>query len=314
MEKEGLLMSLEMFTKFSRKEWGNLQPCNREIGVVDELKKLVSINENLSQTDVETIYMPILKYIDVKYRKTMEYYKEEQLFYGKELPTKIPFIIGISGSVAVGKSTTARLLQKLLQNCYPKKNIELMTTDGFLYPNAILKEKGIMERKGFPESYDMKRLLDFMVAIKTSSEVVEYPIYSHERYDVIIGETKKMRTPDILIVEGINVLQLPPNYEVYMSDFFDFSIFVDADPNKIRQWFLERYEKHLERSKNDPTSYYYSDAKAPRDKVMEQAKEIWYTVNYINLQKYIFPTRTRANLIIHKTDDHHIDEVYTRKY
>lgn len=250
----------------------------------------------------------------MKYRKTTEYYKEEQLFHGKELPTKIPFIIGISGSVAVGKSTTARLLQNLLQNCYPKKNVELMTTDGFLYPNAILKKKGIMERKGFPESYDMKCLLDFMVAIKTSSEVVEYPIYSHERYDVILGETKKMRTPDILIVGGINVLQLPPNYEVYMSDLFDFSIFVDADPNKIRQWFLERYEKHLERSKNDPTSYYYPDAKAPRDKVMEQANEIWYTVKYINLQKYILPTRARANLIIHKTDDHHIDKVYTRKY
>lgn len=307
-------MSLEMFTKFSRKEWGELQPCNTEIGPVAELKKLVSINENLTQMDVETIYIPILKYIDVKYRKAMEYHKEEQLFYGKELPAKVPFIIGISGSVAVGKSTTARLLQKLLQNGYPEKNIELMTTDGFLYPNTSLKEKGIMERKGFPESYDMKRLLDFMVAIKTSSEVVEYPIYSHEKYDVVIGETKNMRSPDILIVEGINVLQLPPNYEVYMSDFFDLSIFVDADPNKIRQWFLERYEKHLENSKNDPTSYYYFDAKAPRDKVMEQAKDVWYTINYMNLQKYILPTRARANLIIHKTDNHHIDKVYTRKY
>lgn len=307
-------MSKEIFTKFSREEWGKLLSKGEKTGLVDDLENLVSINEEVSQEDVKTVYLPILHYIEVKYRKSQEYLDENRHFYGTHLPSKVPFIIGISGSVAVGKSTTARLMKKLLQTTYPSKKVELMTTDGFLYPNAVLKKKGIMKRKGFPESYDMQRLLDFMVSIKTGSQVVEYPIYSHETYDVIPGQMKKMQQPDILIVEGINVLQLPPNFEVFVSDFFDLSIFVDADPNKIRQWFLERFDKHLESSQYDPGSYYYPMTKMPKDEVMEYAKEVWYTINYLNLQEYILPTRARANLIIHKTDNHYIDEIAIRNY
>ena len=216
--------------------------------------------------------------------------------------------------MAVGKSTTARLMQTMLQQKYPELTIELMTTDGFLWPTKDLVEKGILHRKGFPESYDMESLVNFLLDIKTGEEAVEAPVYSHEIYDIIPNEKQVIYPPDILIVEGINVLQLPPNREIYVSDFFDWSIYVDAEENLIEKWYLERFELLMERAKTQPDNFYYQFAIGDREEAIAMAKDVWKKTNLKNLKEYILPTKGRADFILHKTYGHHIDYVQVKKY
>ena len=226
---------------------------------------------------------------------------------------RVPYIIGIAGSVAVGKSTIARLLSILLNKLLPDKRVELMTTDGFLYPNAELERRGIMDRKGFPESYDMERLLKFLNDVKAGEPELKAPTYSHQIYDVQLDRPQLIEQPDILIVEGINTLQLPTNQRIYVSDYFDLSLYVDADPSLIEQWYLQRFGMLLDTAFTDPSNYYYPYSQGSRDEAFKMARDVWQRVDLPNLEEFILPTKSRANVILHKTVGHVVDRVYLRR-
>lgn len=226
--------------------------------------------------------------------------------------TNRPFIIGVSGSVAVGKSTTSRLLQLLLQRTFPQSKVELVTTDGFLYPNQVLIDKGILDRKGFPESYDMPLLLNFLDVIKNGGDV-EIPVYSHEIYDIVPGLTQEIKQPNFLIVEGINVFQNPLNQRLYMTDYFDFSLYIDAGVDNIETWYLERFQTLLDLAKNDEKNYYHRFTKIRKEDALALAQKTWRDINLVNLENYIEPTRNRAELILHKGDNHKIDLIHLKK-
>lgn len=311
-------LTIELFTQYSRDEWKDFISTEGKIKPIEGLEELVSLNDRLSQKDVAEVYVPLINYIDELYNNHQEYNLRRDQFFNligqKSSYETNTFMIGVSGSVAVGKSTSARVLQRLLQRFYPEKVVELITTDGFLYPNAELERRGIMSRKGFPESYDMPTLLDFMSKVKTGIDEVEYPSYSHEIYDIIPGEKKVMKKPDILIVEGINAFQLPENQQTYMNEFFDFSVYIDADPMHIKKWFMDRFVLLMDNAKDDPTNYFYEISQWPSEKVEDYGNQIWYTINLTNLVQHILPTRGRADVILHKSIDHSIDNVFVRKY
>jgi type I pantothenate kinase len=202
----------------------------------------------------------------------------------------------------------------MLSRTFKRRNVQLITTDGFLYPTAELEKRGILDKKGFPESYDMELLLDFLNAVKNGKDNLQIPKYSHEIYDIIPGEFEEITQPDILIVEGINVLQLPANQQIYVSDFFDFSVFVDAEPELIESWYLERFEALLDLAKDDKTNYYYEYANGPREEALQFARQVWKDVNLQNLTEFILPTKSRADVVLHKTVNHKIDEISLRKF
>ncbi|QFP80266.1 type I pantothenate kinase [Latilactobacillus graminis] len=279
----------------------------------DELQQIRGLNDRISLADVSDIYLPLRHLLQMNYEQFQVQQVQKSQFLKIE-PHRTPFIIGIAGSVAVGKSTTARLLQLLLSRAYPDRKVQLMTTDGFLYPTATLKQKGILDKKGFPESYDMPRLIHFMNAVKNNVEPVKAPKYSHQIYDIVPGEFDIIDDPDILIVEGINVLQLPSTEQIFVSDFFDFSIYVDAQADLIKKWFLERFDLLLDLAQDDPTNYYYPYAIGDRGSAFKMARRVWRDINLQNLNEYILPTRNRADVILHKTRHHVIDKVFLRKY
>ena len=271
------------------------------------------MNDRLSLEDVKDVYVPLVHMFDIYLQQYRNLQRDKSRFLGRSYEPS-PLIIGVTGSVAVGKSTTARVLQNLLKRAYPTKAVELMTTDGFLYPNRILRERNIMDRKGFPESYDMENLVQFLLDVKTGKPNVRFPVYSHRIYDIVPGDYEEVNHPDILIVEGINVLQLPSNQQIYVSDFFDFSIYVDAEEEMIEKWYIERFEMLMDLAIDQPDNYYYNYAIGKREDAIEMARGVWKRVNLKNLREYIYPTITRANLVIHKTTNHFIDELYIKKY
>ncbi|SIO24713.1 pantothenate kinase [Carnobacterium alterfunditum] len=301
------------FHIIEREEWKKLNSDSIAPLSSKELEELKGLNDQISITDVEEIYIPIVHVLDV-YLKNYEQLQIKKNKFLKNETTPKTYIIGIAGSVAVGKSTTARLLQTMLSRVYKEKSVEMITTDGFLYPNETLLKKGIMNRKGFPESYDMNRLISFLGDVKSGKSSVVSPVYSHEYYDIIEGEEYRLEQPDILIVEGINVLQLPANQQIYISDFFDFSVFVDAEAKLIEKWYLERFGLLLETAFKKPGNYYYSYAQGEREAAFEMARGVWENVNLKNLKEYISPTKNRAELIIHKTENHYIDQLLLKKY
>jgi len=303
----------ETYYQIKREDWSQYEGAHPFTMTREELAHLTSLNDRISLKDVQEVYVPMLDYFDLYFKKHIELRTEEQQFLHQTKKT-VPFIIGVSGSVAVGKSTTARLMQTMLQQRYPDKRVFLMTTDGFLLPTQELINRGILDRKGFPESYDMEALVHFLLEVKTGNPSVDAPVYSHEIYDIVPGEVQTIESPDILIVEGINVLQLPPNREIYVSDFFDWSIFVDADATLIEQWYLERFELLMDRAKSQPDNYYYQYAIGNRADAIAMAKDVWQKTNLKNLKEYILPTKTRADFILHKTVGHHIDYVQIKKY
>lgn len=308
------MQSLANYDEFTRKQWENFHGEYTKQAITDgELRKIKSLDDEISIDDVRSIYAPIRHLLHIYLKNYRKLTKLKTEFLGGDA-RKVPFIIGVSGSVAVGKSTTARLLKIMLERAYPQYKVSQMTTDGFLYPSKILKERHLMNKKGFPETYDMEKLLKFLGDVKTKGGRIKYPLYSHNIYDIIPGKYEETDNPDILIVEGINVLQLPQNEQIYVSDFFDFSIYIDAEVNDIEEWFLNRFETLLDLARNDPNSYYYQFTQMPEKEAMDMAKNVWDTINYPNLRDYIKPTMNRADLILHKSEDHQIDKIYLRKY
>lgn len=300
------------YYKISREEWSGFYKDHTISFPEAELEKLRSLNDPTSPADVRDVYLPLV-YLLKKFVRVHQIQQDEQADFLGITPQKVPFILGIAGSVAVGKSTTSRLLKILLSEVYPDKKIELITTDGFLYPNKVLEEKGLMKRKGFPESYDMEKLINFINDVKNNLPA-KAPVYSHEEYDIVSGKYEKLQSPDILIVEGINVLQLPSEQQIYVSDFFDFSIYVDAKEEDIKQWYLERFGMLLDTAFKDPKNYYYDYTLGKREDAFSNAAKVWDEINHPNLLEYILPTRNRADLIISKGKDHVINELFLRKY
>lgn len=300
------------YDQFDRQTWHSFFPSEITFLTQENLDEIKSLNDQISLRDVQDIYLPLIKLIQLQYQNYQQMQLQKMTFLRKA-SRRIPYIIGIAGSVAVGKSTTARLLQILLKRLMPDRRIEMITTDGFLYPNAELKRRRIMARKGFPESYDMDRLLTFMNDVNAGEDQVTAPTYSHSVYDVMEDHPQTIYKPDILIVEGINVLQLPTTQRLFVSDFFDFSVYVDADASLVEKWYLERFGMLLDTAFQDPTNYYYPYAQGDRAEAFKMAKQVWKDVNLPNLNDYILPTRTRADVILHKTEHHYIDRVYLRE-
>lgn len=304
----------ENYNYYTRDEWRNFHGKNQLNTVTqEELHSIAALNDRISLKDVQEIYVPLRHLLHI-YLHHYQHLVEDKADFRGVAPTHTPFLIGISGSVAVGKSTTARLLQLLLSRSLPNSKVQLITTDGFLYPNAELQRQGILDRKGFPESYDMEKLLTFLDQVKSNQPKIAVPRYSHQVYDVLSDHPDIIDRPDVLIVEGINVLQLPSNQQIYVSDYFDFSIYVDAKPDLIEEWYLDRFKVLLDTALQDPENYYYQYAIGDRAEALAMAHQVWRDVNLKNLREYILPTRNRADLILHKTQHHVIDKIGLRRY
>jgi type I pantothenate kinase len=304
------------FRAFTREEWRKLEDHPMfPISEID-LTRLQALNEPLTPEEVEEIYLPMIRLLQIHLTHYRNLHNERDQFFDNT-SKPIPYIIGIAGSVAVGKSTTARLLQKLLSMTPEKPTVELITTDGFLYPNEELERRGILNKKGFPESYDAKQLLSFLSGVKSGRETFEVPLYSHLYYDVIKDKVQTIKRPDILIVEGINVLQVTTGKKtrrrVFVSDFFDFSIYVDASERDLREWYLERFKKLQQTAFRDPDSYFHQYASYSEKDLLKFANKVWDEINLLNLQQNILPTRFRADLILEKGECHFVRGVRIRK-
>ena len=307
------------FAVFNRENWQKLANQYVVPEIIDmtpqTLQNIKAYNDRIVMADVFNIYGPLVTYIKLRYDQYRHDIAERADFLGQSA-SRGPFIIGIAGSVAVGKSTTARLLQYMLQSAFPEKEIALTTTDGFLYSNEKLRAAGIFDRKGFPESYDMAELLAFMNALKEGKRTVHSPKYSHDMSDVLVGEYDEFDNPDIFIIEGINTLQSGANTPVYVSDFFDFSIYVDAQTDLIEQWYIERFKALLSAAKENPADneFFAEYTKMPTEQAVASALDVWRQVNLPNLNEYILPTRERADLVLHKQANHEIDTIWLRKF
>jgi type I pantothenate kinase len=300
------------YLQFSRTEWANLRASTPLPLTETDLSMLHGINEEISLDEVAGIYLPLSRLLNLYVSAIQSLHKATDTFLG-HLPAKVPYIIGIAGSVAVGKSTMARILQALLSRWPDHPKVDLVTTDGFLYPTAVLEKRNLMNRKGFPESYDTRRLVHFLTEIKSGKREVAAPVYSHLIYDVVAGAAKMVHQPDVLIVEGLNVLQSSPRSRTFVSDFFDFSIYIDADEQTIENWYVARFLKLRETVFRNPESYFNRYSKLTREEAIEKAHSIWRQINGPNLRENIRPTRERAQLILRKGTGHSVEEVRLRK-
>jgi type I pantothenate kinase len=308
---------LSPYRAFTRAEWAALREDTPMTLHPDEVTRLRSMHDRLDMSEVEEIYLPLSRLLSMYVAATQRLFRAQQRFLGTE-DTKMPYIIGIGGSVAVGKSTTARVLQALLARWPNVPKVDLVTTDGFLYPNAILGREHLMDRKGFPESYDLQALLRFLTDVKAGRRPTRAPIYSHLVYDVMPNHWIEIDRPDILIVEGLNVLQagrLPKDGEVipFVSDFFDFSVYLDADEEVLKTWYVSRFLTLRGTAFSDPKSYFHRYSKLTDAEAVATATDIWTRINLINLHENILPTRRRADLILKKGESHGVDEVALRK-
>ena len=308
------LGELSPYLAIERADWAELGK-NTQLPLTEkELLNLKSLGDFLDMKEVEEVYLPVSHLLSLHANQTQKLHSAASDFLG-ERSAKTPFIIGIAGSVAVGKSTVARLLKELMSRWEGTPRVELVTTDGFLYPNAELERRGIMDRKGFPESYDRKRLLKFVSDVKSGVESVTAPVYSHLSYDIVDGEFEEVRTPDVLILEGLNVLQPPSTgQELALSDFFDFTIYIDANPNTIEKWYLSRFLQLWTSAFTNPRSYFHPLTKQLNlEQATERAKGFWQDINLPNLRENIEPTRSRAKLVMQKGDEHRVQQVLLRK-
>jgi type I pantothenate kinase len=284
----------------------------------DEVSRLSSLNDPIDLNEVRRIYLSMSRLLSAHVEASQFLFRQRRDFFNLPHAIKTPFIIGIAGSVAVGKSTTARLLKELLARWPSSPKVDLITTDGFLFPNEVLRRQKLMERKGFPDSYDVGALLRFLSAIKSGQPDVSAPVYSHLTYDVVPGEHVTIDRPDILIFEGLNVLQtreLPKDgkFVPFLSDFFDFSIYIDADEKLIHDWYVERFMRLRETAFRDPQSFFHRYSELSEDAARAIAEGLWTNINLKNLSENIRPTRPRADLILRKGADHRVEEVAMRK-
>lgn len=317
METTTVDQTASRYLEFSREEWADLRAATPMTLRAPELDRLRGINERIDLDEVAAVYLPLSRLLNLYVNATQDLHKVSATFLGSISP-KVPYVIGVAGSVAVGKSTFARILQTLLAQWPDHPKVDLVTTDGFLYPNAVLEERGIMARKGFPESYDTRELLRVLREIKSGAERVEAPVYSHVVYDIVPDERVVIERPDIVILEGLNVLQTGPSSgegatTEFVSDYFDFSIYVDAHESDIERWYVERFFALRESVFQEPDSFFRHYAELTDEQAADVAHRIWAEINGRNLVENIEPTRERASLILHKRKDHRVERVKLRR-
>jgi type I pantothenate kinase len=305
------------YIEFTREEWARLRGNTPLTLSEADLAELRSAEEYVSMEEVADIYLPLSRLLNLYVAAAQQLYRVTDTFLGSPA-AKVPYVIAVAGSVAGGKSTTSRVLQALLARWPDHPRVDLVTTDGFLYPNRVLEARGIMHRKGFPESYDVRRLVRFLADVKSGREEVRAPVYSHLVYDIVPGRELVVRQPDILILEGLGVLQTgaapaerPPR--VFVSDFIDFSLYIDAPEEQLERWFLQRFHRLRETAFRDPHSYFHRYAAMPEGEALDFARHVWVTINAVNLRENIEPTRERATLVLEKGEDHRVERVRLRK-
>ncbi|KMK74785.1 type I pantothenate kinase [Alkalihalobacillus pseudalcaliphilus] len=310
------MKSTEAYSHFTRTEWSSLTKPKHANLSTQEIGLLQGIDQIISTDEVSDIYLPLSHMLYVQMTHSMKLHQEMNLFLERKTK-KVPFVIGIAGSVSVGKSTTARLIQALISQWPSKPKVDLVTTDGFLLPNATLTERQLMKRKGFPESYDIESLIEFLTDLKSGAPYMEVPMYSHLTYDRLHHEKQIINQPDVVIVEGINVLQVNKKKTnipmIFVSDFFDYSIYVDADESNIKQWYIERFKLLQNTAFQDPSSYFHQHRNLSTDEAIAFATDVWNTVNKVNLEKNIKPTKYRADLILKKGTGHRVTDIKIKK-
>ncbi len=316
-DREDFAREVSPFRRFSRDEWAVLREDTPMTLTAADLDEVRSLNDKVDLGEVEAIYLPMSRLLNLYVQASQRLFQASNVFLHRT-DMKVPYVIGVGGSVSSGKSTTARILRRLLSRWPSHPKVDLVTTDGFLMPNAVLEREGLASRKGFPESYDLPRILRFMSDIKSGERDVEAPVYSHLSYDVLPDKTLLIDQPDVLIVEGINVLQTgrPPRDGRGIpntSDFFDFSIFIDADEDDLRSWYIERFFTLRDSAFKDPKSYFHRYANLSDEEAREMASRIWSTINLVNLRENVLPTRPRADLVLRKGSDHKVRSVFLRK-
>jgi type I pantothenate kinase len=305
------------YVELDRRAWARLRDHHPLSLTAEDVARLRGLGDRLDLHEVEQVYLPLSRLLNFYVGATEGLHRVTTDFL-REQPERTPFVIGVAGSVAVGKSTTSRILRELLARWPGTPRVELVTTDGFLYPNAELERRGLLQRKGFPESYDRRALLRFVAEVKAGADEVSAPVYSHLTYDIVPGERAVVHRPDVLIVEGLNVLQ-PPRVQpdgrtgLAVSDFFDFSVYVDARVEDIRRWYVDRFLRLRETAFADPHSYFHRYAALSDDEARATAERIWATINEPNLTENVRPTRGRASLVMSKGEDHSVRRVRLRK-
>ncbi|MCQ4160474.1 type I pantothenate kinase [Roseomonas sp. GC11] len=318
LRRRGVARSPEAYRIFSRPDWAALR-ANTPLSLsVEELEGLRGVSEALSLDEVAEVFLPLSRLLNLKVAAARGLGQVQDIFLGQQAglgreAAPPPYIIGIAGSVAVGKSTFARVLQAVLSRWPDHPRVALVTTDGFLYPTRVLEARGLMQRKGFPESYDLRRMIGFLSAVKAGEAEVSAPVYSHLTYDILPGQRQIVRRPDILIFEGLNVLQAAPGAPSLASDFFDFSVYVDAEEAQIAQWYEERFLLLQRTAFQEPRSYFHRYRDLPREEALAVARRIWREINLRNLRENILPTRERARLVLRKGAGHRAEEIWLKR-